>query len=175
MKKIAFLLLSVFVFQCNNLQNTELNVSIFDSSSLTELALDDLPSFWGMDSVYKSRLGVFFENQNGYIDELVYSSDYSRTLCVEVFTSESTAIAAMELYIKDCSAIIKKGDPANSNSWWYSDSGFFVLLSLSKFNTIIQAIQPGHTFYFENDSLWIPVNEISNRIGKLAKKQQPQP
>jgi hypothetical protein len=170
MKKLTFLLLIIFAVQCRNPQNTELTEPIFNASLLSELALDSLPAFWGNDSVYSTDLGAVFSSQDGYKDALGFKSNNGRWLSLIVFTSRPAAIVAMEFRINNVAAVFKKGDSTSGKTWWYSDSSASgVILSLSKYNTIVEAVRAGTTFLFENDSLWIPINEISNRIDSQVK------
>jgi hypothetical protein len=158
------------VIRCNNPQSEAWKELLFDPSYLPVLNLDSLPSFWGTDSVHPSSSGAIFPAQAGYEDELVYISNNQRWLSVIVFRDKSSALSAMEFRIENVAAVFKAGDAASGKTWWYSDSsGSGVILSLSSYNTIVEAVRPGNTFLFENDTLWIPVNEIVHRMGKLVK------
>jgi len=170
MKILTPLLLLLFIVYCDNPQNGKTTEPIFNSASLATLALDSLPLFWGNTSINLSSSGAIFPSQSGYLDELAFSSSNQRWLGVMVFTDKSSAIAAMEYRIDNVVAVFKVGGSANSEKWWYADSsGGTVILSLSKCNTIVEAVRPGNTFLFENDSLWIPIDEISNRIDGLTE------
>ena len=170
MKIRVFLLLIIFTIQCNNPQNDEVNAPIFNPVLLSALALDSIPSFWGNDSIYESSSGVILSSQAGYIDELVYKSNSQRWISVVVFSSRITAFAAMEYRIANVAVLFKEGNPADGKTWWYSDSsGSSIILSLLKYNTLVEAVRPGETFLFEEDSLWIPINDISDRIESLTE------
>jgi hypothetical protein len=169
MKYLPFFAMMLLALRCNSPQRIKKNEPIVSTESLGALAIDSLPSFWGNNPVVKSSSGVFFSSQKGYIGESVYTSSKAGNewgmFCVIVFESNATAIAAMENRIKVVATVICNGDSSKANRWWYSN-GPDKLLTVSKYNTLIEAIgnRGGNSFLFESDSLWIPINDISKRI-----------
>ena len=169
MNKFHYILIFFIALQCINSNNNKLNESFFDSSLLPELELDSIPNFWNNDSIYKSSSGILFSMQDSFIDELVFHSDSFRMASVIVFTSKQAARAAMEIRIDNVACIFIKDETNIDKMWWYADCTGSIVLSLLKNNTIIELARPGNTFLFEDDLLWTPINDISDRIDNLIK------
>jgi len=78
----------------------------FDPTDIPALALENMDGFWGQDSLSYKR--NFFEHYKG-CQQAIDLFSYDRGIQIAVFTSQKTAIQAMDQLISTVSAVIYPG------------------------------------------------------------------
>ena len=139
----------------------------FDPTDLPALALENMEEFWGQDSLLYRRNA--FEDYEG-CQQAIDLFSYDRGIQIAVFTSQKTAIQAMEKRISTVATVIYPGSDYDilKGSWWYTDCVVSTIF-VNQWNTIVEVVNHESDFDKIRLKLIETAAEVCRRIDNLSQ------
>ena len=139
----------------------------FNPTDIPALALENMDGFWEQDSLSYRR--NTFEDYEG-CQQAIDLFSYDRGIQIAVFTSQQTAIQAMEQLISTVAAVIYPGSEYEilKGSWWYT-YGVGSAVFVNQWNTIVEVYS--REVYIDQMMLKLmeTAAEVCQRIDNLSQ------
>ncbi|MBN1597339.1 MAG: hypothetical protein JW894_03530 [Bacteroidales bacterium] len=170
MKKLIVLLSLTCFLYCDKENKTQETEKYFDPDKLELLDLANIEGFWEqgeyIDTSYS--IGSIFENRPGFLDGIRLYSE-SKAVWITIFSTQDSAINAMEYRINNVAGVIFEGTSDIINGlWWYSISypaGVYLIqwntiLEIKYYNTRLDEVEP---------VIYNIANEVAGRVDELSE------
>ena len=167
MKNILILATLLSFLSCQKNLNRYQEEKHFDPKELSNLSLDTIDTFWGIDSAV--TISNYFNHYPEYTGGIELKGDH-KGIAVAVFESQEKAIECMERRIKLVANVIIPGVPNEilQGKWWYPD-GLNNVVFANQWNTIIEVSYGGSEYEEVRILVMETAAEIIKRIDSLSQ------
>ncbi len=144
----------------------------FNPDDLGSINIAAIDEFWSeiyrIDTTFSGGGGSLFDSFPGFLKGIGLFDENS-AIWISVFTSQDTAIKAMESRIVNVEAVIQEGKSDEIKGfWWYSDDGWNSSVFVNLWNTIIEVILFNADYSEVESILYSTANELADRVDDLS-------